>query len=41
MKAEDTICWKINRIVDDLTEALATGKLDIVTAVARLHVCRQ
>ena len=41
MKAEDTICWKINRIVDDLTESLATGKLDIVNAVARLHEVRQ
>lgn len=41
MKAEDTICWKINRLVEELTEALATGRLDIVGAVSSLHEIRQ
>lgn len=40
MIAEDTICYKISRSIDELSEALATGDLNIILHTRRLHEIR-
>lgn len=40
-KYEDTICYKINRCMDDMEKAMKTGNLDGLALVKRLHHIRQ